>query len=124
MSGQSLLQTEKVRRWTSQLIYDDIPQTPNASDPSAYWRSAQEQNGDWGDIFCILSSFLACVQFWAEIEIAKSWNTLHTFDRDVNRDNQLCQKCAVPMQKSFTFQRPTNLFRIRFSQIVEREIVK
>ena len=95
MSGQSLLQTEKVRRWTSQLIYDDIPQTPNASDPSAYWRSAQEENGDWGDIFCILSSFVACVQFWAEIEIAKSWNTLHTFDRDVNRDNQLCQKCAA-----------------------------
>ena len=86
------------KRLTSHLICDDTPQSPNASDPSAYWRSAEEQHGDWGDIFCILSCFVACVQFWAEIEIAKSWNTPRTFaDRDVNRDNQLCQKCAVPI---------------------------
>ena len=113
---------KKRERLTFQLICDDIPQSPNASDPSAYWRLAQEQDGDWGDIFCILSYLVACVQFWAEIEIAKSWNTLRTFDRDVNRDNQLCQKCAVPMQTSFTFHSPTNLFlQISFIDCWERD---
>ena len=78
-------------------------QNPNASEPSAYWSSRQD--GDWGQIvsvsfpFCNLCSpvffhFVTCVQFLREIEIVKSWNT-HTFDRDVNRDNRLCQKCAT-----------------------------